>query len=70
MGTAVEAIDAIRFWGYIGEDPGGEKYTLAELTLNTDFNDFDWYNISHVDAHNLPMRIIPVDMPDCRVLTC
>lgn len=70
VGTDVEPIDAIRFWGFIGEDPGGEKYTLAELTLNTDFNDFDWYNISHVDAQNLPMQIVAAEMPDCRTLTC
>jgi hypothetical protein len=70
VGSDVESIPAIRFWGFIGEDPGGEKHTLAELTLNTDFNDFDWYNISHVDAHNLPMQIAPVAMDDCRVLTC
>ncbi len=70
VGNAVESIPAIRFWGFIGMDPGGEKYTLAELTLNTDFNDFDWYNISHVDASNLPMRVAPVDMDKCRVLTC
>lgn len=70
VGSATEAIDAIRYWAHIGADPGGEKYTLAELTLNTDFNDFDWYNISHVDASNLPMRIQPLDMPKCRVLTC
>ena len=70
VGSATEAIDAIRYWAYAGADPGGEKYTLAELTLNTDFNDFDWYNISHVDASNLPMRITAVDMPKCRVLTC
>lgn len=70
VGSATEAIDAIRYWGYIGADPGGEKYTLAELTLNTDFNDFDWYNISHVDASNLPMSITAVDMPKCRVLSC
>ncbi len=70
VGTDVESIPAIRFWGFIGMDPGPEKHTLAELTLNTEFNDFDWYNISHVDAHNLPMQIVAVDMPDCRVLTC
>jgi hypothetical protein len=70
VGSATESIPAIRYWGFIGEDPGGEKHTLAELTLNTDFNDFDWYNISHVDAHNLPMQVEAVDMPDCRVLTC
>jgi len=61
---------AIRFWDFIGEDPGPERYTLAELTLNTTFNDFDWFNISHVDASNLPMQVAAVDMPKCRVLTC
>ena len=70
VGNATESIPAIRYWGFIGVDPGGEKYTLAELTLNTTFNNFDWYNISHVDAHNLPMRVQPVDMASCRVLTC
>jgi len=55
---------------FIGEDPGPERYTLAELTLNTTFNDFDWFNISHVDASNLPMQVAAVDMPKCRVLTC
>jgi hypothetical protein len=69
-GSATEEIPAIRYWAYSGEDPGGERYTLAELTLNTTFNDFDWYNISHVDAHNLPMQVMAVDMPECRTLTC
>jgi len=40
------------------------------MTLNTDFNDFDWYNLSHVDAHNLPMAIVPLGMADCPSLTC
>jgi hypothetical protein len=70
VGDAVTELPAIRFWGYIGADPGGERYTLAELTLNTDFNDFDWYNISHVDAHNLPMQVSAFEMPQCRTLTC
>ena len=70
LGSASEAISAIRFWGYIGENPGGEHHTLAEMTLNTDFYDFDWYNISHVDAFNLPMAIIPLEKPECRSLVC
>jgi hypothetical protein len=70
VGDTTTEIPAIRFWGFIGMDPGGEKYTLAELTLNTSFNDFDWYNISHVDASNLPMQVVPVDMASCRTLTC
>ena len=70
VGDSATEIPAIRFWGFIGMDPGGEKYTLAELTLNTSFNDFDWYNISHVDASNLPMQVVPVDTANCRTLTC
>jgi hypothetical protein len=70
VGDTATEIPAIRFWGFIGMDPGGEKYTLAELTLNTSFNDFDWYNISHVDASNLPMQVVPVDAANCRTLTC
>jgi hypothetical protein len=70
LGTAEEPISSKRYWGFIGEDPGGEHHTLAEFTFNTDFNDFDWYNISHVDAHNLPMQIVPLDRSDCDTLTC
>jgi hypothetical protein len=71
VGSDVEPLSSLRYWGYIGEDPGGEHHTLAEFTLNTDFHDFDWYNLSHVDAHNLPLSIVPVDKAaDCRALTC
>jgi hypothetical protein len=70
LGTADELLESKRYWGFIGQDPGAEHHTLAELTFNTDFNDFDWYNISHVDAHNLPMSIIPLDQADCDTLTC
>jgi hypothetical protein len=70
LGSDVEAISSIRYWGFLGVDPGAEHHTLAEFTLNTDFNDLDWYNLSHVDAHNLPMQIVPLDEDDCRTLTC
>jgi len=70
LGSDVEALSAKRYWGFVGEDPGAEHHTLAEFTFNTDFNDFDWYNISHVDAHNLRMQIVPLDRPDCSTLTC
>lgn len=70
LGTADEPLSSKRYWGFIGQDPGGEHHTLAEFTFNTDFNDFDWYNISHVDAHNLPMSIVPLDRADCDTLTC
>jgi hypothetical protein len=70
LGTALEPLSSLRYWGFMGEDPGSEHYTLAEFTFNTDFHDFDWYNLSHVDAHNLPMQIVPIDTADCRTLTC
>ena len=70
LGSDIETISSKRYWGFIGQDPGGEHHTLAEFTFNTDFNDFDWYNISHVDAHNLPMSIVPLDRSDCDTLAC
>jgi hypothetical protein len=70
VGSATEAISSKRYWGYTGTDPGAERHTLAEFTLNSDFYDLDWYNISHVDAHNLPMAILPSARPKCRQLSC
>ncbi len=70
IGSDTEVLSAKRYWGFVGEDPGAEHHTLAEFTFNTDFNDFDWYNISHVDAFNLPMQITPVARDDCDTLTC
>lgn len=70
IGSAAEELPSKRYWGFTGADPGAEHHTLAEFTFNTDFNDFDWYNISHVDAFNLPMQIVPVERPDCATLTC
>jgi len=70
IGSDVEALSAKRYWGWIGENPGAEHHSLAEFTFNTDFYDFDWYNISFVDAFNLPLQIVPVARPDCDALTC
>jgi hypothetical protein len=70
IGSDVEPIASKRYWGFRGADPGAEHHTLAEFTFNTDFHDFDWYNISHVDAFNLPSQITPLARPDCKVLTC
>jgi hypothetical protein len=70
LGTATEQLSAKRYWGYLADDPGPEHYTLAEFTFNTDFHDFDWYDISHVDAINLTMQIVPLDRPSCDSLTC
>ena len=70
LGSTIEPLSAKRYWGFAGDDPGAEHHTLAEFTFNTDFNDFDWYNISHVDAHNVPMQIVPVARDSCETLTC
>jgi hypothetical protein len=70
IGSDVEEISSKRYWGFRGQDPGAEHHSLAEFTFNTDFNDFDWYNISYVDAFNLPLQIAPLVRPECKVLTC
>ncbi|HEY5955330.1 MAG TPA: thaumatin family protein [Polyangiaceae bacterium] len=70
VGTSTEAISSKRYWGWIGADPGAERHSLAEFTFNTDFYDMDWYNISYVDAYNLPLAILPAARPKCRQLSC
>jgi hypothetical protein len=70
IGSDVESLSAKRYWGFRGEDPGAERHSLAEFTFNTDFNDFDWYNISYVDAFNLPLQIAPLARPKCKTLSC
>jgi hypothetical protein len=70
VGNATDNLPAIRYWGFTAPDPGLGRHTLAEFTFNTSFNNFDWYNISHVDAENLPMQIAAHAMPSCRTLTC
>ena len=70
IGSDVEELSSKRYWGFRGRDPGAEHHSLAEFTFNTDFNDFDWYNISYVDAFNLPLQITPLERPKCKVLTC
>jgi hypothetical protein len=70
VGNATDTLSAIRYWGWTAPDPGLGKHTLAEFTFNTTFNMFDWYNISHVDASNLPMQIAAAAQPKCRTLTC
>lgn len=70
VGAATGEIASKRYWGFVGEDPGAGRHSLAEFTFNTDFEDYDWYNLSHVDAFNLPLQIVAVDRPACRTLTC
>jgi hypothetical protein len=70
VGNATDAINSKRYWGYVGSDPGAEHHSLAEFTFNTDFYSMDWYNISYVDAFNLPLAIVPSTRPKCRQLVC
>ncbi len=70
VGSDVELLSSKRYWGYVEPDPGAGRYSLAEFTFNTDFNEFDWYDLSNVDAFNLPLQIVPIDRPDCRTLSC
>jgi hypothetical protein len=70
VGTSTETLSSKRYWGWVGTDPGSGRYTLAEFTFNTDFYSLDWYDISHVDAHNLPMAIRPSERAKCRELSC
>jgi len=70
LGSDVEVLNSKRYWGFSGLDPGAEHHSLAEFTFNTDFHDFDWYNISYVDAFNLPLQIVPIARPKCDTLTC
>ena len=70
VGSATVNLPAIRYWGFTAPDPGLGHHTLAEFTFNTTFNDFDWYNISHVDAQNLPMQIVRrrhAEVPDAHL---
>lgn len=70
IGSDVAALNSKRYWGFSGDDPGAEHHSLAEFTFNTDFQNFDWYNISYVDAFNLPLQIVPLARPKCDTLTC
>jgi hypothetical protein len=70
IGSATQTLSSKRYWGFVSEDPGAEHRSLAEFTFNTDFNDFDWYNISYVDAYNLSMQIVPVARANCKALSC
>jgi hypothetical protein len=70
IGTATQALSSKRYWGWVGADPGAERHSLAEFTFNTDFYAMDWYNISYVDAFNLPLAILPAARPKCRQLIC
>jgi hypothetical protein len=66
LGSNTEMMKTKRYWGFrTGEDPGFERHSLAEFGFNEVFysyNSWDWFNLSHVDAHNLPLKIVPYDL--------
>jgi hypothetical protein len=67
IGSTTEMMLTKRYWGFRkGEDPGFEKHSLAEFGFNEVFYEhrsWDWFNLSHVDAHNLPLKIVPYNLP-------
>ncbi len=66
IGGNTEHMISRRYWGFRqGEDPGAGRYTLAEFGFNEAFagyNSWDWFDVSQVDAQNLPMKIIPYQL--------
>jgi hypothetical protein len=70
LGNTTDVIPAVRYWGYTGVDPGAGRHSLAVLELNTTYQALDFYDISYVDAQNLPLAMAPLGMPGCRNLTC
>ncbi|WNG29145.1 beta-mannanase [Cystobacter fuscus] len=66
LGSVTDMMLTKRYWGFRkGEDPGFEHHSLAEFGFNEVFysyNSWDWFNLSHVDANNLPLKIIPYDL--------
>lgn len=55
-----------RYWGFReGNDPGNEHHSLAEFGFNEVFHGYtswDWFNLSYVDANNLPLKIVPYEI--------
>ncbi|AKJ06226.1 ricin-type beta-trefoil lectin protein [Archangium gephyra] len=66
IGSITTYMPTKRYWGFRkGEDPGFERRSLAEFGFNEVFYSYtswDWFNLSHVDAHNLPLKIVPYDV--------
>ena len=66
IGSITAYMPTKRYWGFRkGEDPGFERRSLAEFGFNEVFYSYtswDWFNLSHVDAHNLPLKIVPYDV--------
>ncbi|NMO15193.1 beta-mannanase [Pyxidicoccus fallax] len=66
IGSVTTYMPTKRYWGFArGEDPGFERHSLAEFGFNEVFYSYaswDWFNLSHVDAHNLPLKIVPYEL--------
>jgi hypothetical protein len=66
IGSVTTYMPTKRYWGFRrGEDPGFEHHSLAEFGFNEVFYSYtswDWFNLSHVDAHNLPLKIVPYEL--------
>jgi hypothetical protein len=66
IGGNQEHMISRRYWGWRdGQDPGAEHHSLAEFGFNENFAgkaSWDWFNLSQVDAHNLPLKIIPYEL--------
>jgi len=66
IGANTDHMISKRYWGFReGNDPGPEHYSLAEFGFNEVFYNhasWDWFNLSYVDASNLPLKIIPYEI--------
>lgn len=66
IGANTDHMITKRYWGFReGNDPGYEHHSLAEFGFNEVFynhTSWDWFNLSHVDANNLPLKIVPYEI--------
>lgn len=66
VGKNWERMISMRYWGFReGNDPGYARRSLAEFGFNQVFagySSWDWFDLSYVDAHNLPLKIVPYEL--------
>lgn len=59
LGPDNRGYPALAYYAYHpGQHPGFGHMTLAEFTLNTNFNKMDFYDVSAVDGYNIGMKIV------------
>lgn len=59
------------FYAYrINEHPGFGNMSLAEFTFNPNGSKQDFYDVSYVDAFNIPMTIRPANNGSCPTAGC